>query len=155
MHGAATAGALRARASVEHIGYLPQRLDDLDDTASVLDAVCAAAPDVPVAAVRDRLARFLFRGDAVTRPVGSLSGGERFRVALARVLLADPPPQLLVLDEPTNNLDLDTVDQVVSALQAYRGRCSWSVTTTRSCHASGSTSVWSWRRGGSSSVPVT
>lgn len=121
VHGAATAGALCARASVEHIGYLPQRLDDLDDTASVLDAVCAAAPDVPVAAVRDRLARFLFRGDAVTRPVGSLSGGERFRVALARVLLADPPPQLLVLDEPTNNLDLDTVDQVVSALQAYRG----------------------------------
>jgi ATPase subunit of ABC transporter with duplicated ATPase domains len=53
--------------------------------------------------------------------VGSLSGGERFRVALARLLLADPPPQLLVLDEPTNSLDLDTVDQLVSALAAYRG----------------------------------
>ncbi len=61
------------------------------------------------------------RGDAVSRPLGSLSGGERFRVALARVLLADPPPQLLVLDEPTNNLDLDTVEQLVAALQAYRG----------------------------------
>jgi ATPase subunit of ABC transporter with duplicated ATPase domains len=106
---------------VEHLGYLPQRLDGLDDTRSVLDTVCAAAPNVPVPAVRDRLARFLVRGDAVTRPVGSLSGGERFRVALARVLLADPPPQLLVLDEPTNNLDLDTVDQLVSALQAYLG----------------------------------
>ena len=51
----------------------------------------------------------------------TLSGGERFRVALARLLLADPPPQLLVLDEPTNNLDLDTVDQLVDALAAYRG----------------------------------
>ncbi|KTS12871.1 ABC-F family ATP-binding cassette domain-containing protein [Microbacterium testaceum] len=119
VHG--TEAAVHARASVEHVGYLPQRLDGLDDAASVLDTVCAAAPDVPVAAVRDRLARFLVRGDAVTRPLGSLSGGERFRVALARLLLADPPPQLLVLDEPTNNLDLDTVDQVVSALQAYRG----------------------------------
>ncbi len=119
VHG--TEAAVHARASVEHVGYLPQRLDGLDDAASVLDTVCAAAPDVPVAAVRDRLARFLVRGDAVTRPLGSLSGGERFRVALARLLLADPPPQLVVLDEPTNNLDLDTVDQVVSALQAYRG----------------------------------
>ena len=121
VHGTQAAGVLHARASVEHVGYLPQRLDGLDDTASVLDTVRTAAPNVPVPAIRDRLARFLVRGDAVSRPVGSLSGGERFRVALARVLLADPPPPLLVLDEPTNNLDLDTVDQLVSALQAYRG----------------------------------
>lgn len=113
--------SVRAAASVNRIGYLPQRLDGLDDTASVLDAVAAAAPSVPVAQLRDRLARFLVRGDAVTRPVGTLSGGERFRVALARVLLADPPPQLLVLDEPTNNLDLDTVEQLVTAVRAYRG----------------------------------
>ena len=55
------------------------------------------------------------------RPVAALSGGERFRLALACLLMADPPPQLLVLDEPTNNLDLDTVDQLVAALSAYRG----------------------------------
>jgi len=71
--------------------------------------------------VRARLARFLLRGDAVTQPVGTLSGGERFRVALAQLLLAEPPPQLLVLDEPTNNLDLASVEQLVSALRAYRG----------------------------------
>lgn len=53
--------------------------------------------------------------------MGALSGGERFRVALATLLLADPAPHLVVLDEPTNNLDLDTVDQLVEALRAYRG----------------------------------
>ena len=59
--------------------------------------------------------------DAAERALGTLSGGERFRVALARLLLADPPPQLVVLDEPTNNLDLDTADQLVEAIAAYRG----------------------------------
>jgi ATPase subunit of ABC transporter with duplicated ATPase domains len=53
--------------------------------------------------------------------VHTLSGGERFRVSLARLLFADPPAQLLVLDEPTNNLDLPSVDQLVEALQGYRG----------------------------------
>lgn len=105
----------------DRVGYLPQRVDGLDDAASVLENVAAAASAVPIPELRNRLARFLIRGDAVARPVASLSGGERFRVALARVLLADPPPQLLVLDEPTNNLDLETVDQLVDALAAYRG----------------------------------
>jgi ATPase subunit of ABC transporter with duplicated ATPase domains len=71
--------------------------------------------------LRGRLARFLLRGDAAYRAVRSVSGGERFRVALARVLLADPPAELLVLDEPTNNLDLTSVEQLVDALSAYRG----------------------------------
>ncbi len=110
-----------AEAHTDRIGYLPQRVDGLDDDASVLDEVRAAAPGVSTADLRNRLARFLIRGSAVERPIASLSGGERFRVALARLLLADPPPQLLVLDEPTNNLDLDTVDQLVDALAAYRG----------------------------------
>ena len=105
----------------DRVGYLPQRGDGLDDAATVLENVRAAAPEVPPGEVRNRLARFLIRGAAVDRPVRTLSGGERFRVVLAHLLLADPPPQLLVLDEPTNNLDLDTVDQLVEALSAYRG----------------------------------
>jgi ATPase subunit of ABC transporter with duplicated ATPase domains len=83
--------------------------------------VTLAAPEIPEKELRNRLARFLIRGDATDRPVGTLSGGERFRTALATLLLADPAPHLVVLDEPTNNLDLDTVDQVVEALRAYRG----------------------------------
>ncbi|MEU3195129.1 SbcC/MukB-like Walker B domain-containing protein, partial [Streptomyces sp. NPDC006992] len=55
------------------------------------------------------------------RAVGTLSGGERFRAALAAVLLADPAPQLLMLDEPTNNLDESSVRQLRDALTAYEG----------------------------------
>lgn len=111
----------RVALHTDRVGYLPQRVDGLDDAASVLDNVAPSAPNVTIVELRNRLARFLIRGAAVERPVGTLSGGERFRVALARLMLADPPPQLLVFDEPTNNLDLDTVDQLVEALAAYRG----------------------------------
>ena len=111
----------RAQALTDRVGYLPQRLDGLADGLSVLENLEAAAPGVPPGLLRDRLARFLLRGDAVTRPVATLSGGERFRVALAALLLAEPPADLLVLDEPTNNLDLASVAQLVDALSAYRG----------------------------------
>jgi ATPase subunit of ABC transporter with duplicated ATPase domains len=116
-HGAQVA----ARAYTTRIGYLPQGTDGLDEDAQVLDAVRAGAPGRPPQQVRHVLARFLLRGDAVHRRVRSLSGGERFRVALACLLLAEPPPELLVLDEPTNDLDVRTVDQLVSALASYRG----------------------------------
>lgn len=112
---------LRVEALTDRIGYLPQRVDGLDEGLSVFENVAAAAPQVPEKELRNRLARFLIRGGTTDRPVSALSGGERFRVALARLLLTDPAPHLVVLDEPTNNLDLDTVDQLVEALRAYRG----------------------------------
>lgn len=93
----------------------------LDDVASVLENVRRAAPGAPPGVVRDRLARFHFRGGRVEQLVSELSGGERFRVALACILLADPAPQLLLLDEPTNNLDVASVGQLVSALESYEG----------------------------------
>ena len=110
-----------AAAHTDRVGYLSQRVDGLDDGASPLENLRRAAPSVGDVELRNRLARFLLRGDTVLRPAAALSGGERFRLALACVLMADPPPHLLVLDEPTNNLDLDTVDQLVDALGAYRG----------------------------------
>lgn len=112
---------LRAVAHTSRIGYLPQRLDHMDETASVLDAVRRATPEAVPDEVRARLARFLLRGEVVERRVATLSGGERFRVALASLLLADPPHQLLVFDEPTNNLDLPSIDALVEALSDYRG----------------------------------
>lgn len=103
------------------VGYLSQRLDGLDGAADSIDNIRSVAPNVEPGDIRNRLARLLLRGDSVHRPVQTLSGGERFRVALARLLFAEPPPQLLVLDEPTNNLDLRSVEQLIAALQAYRG----------------------------------
>jgi ATPase subunit of ABC transporter with duplicated ATPase domains len=102
-------------------GYLPQRLDILDDSLSVVDNVRATAPAASVNEVRASLARFLFRGDRADRPARTLSGGERFRAVLAALLLAQPAPQLLLLDEPTNNLDMASVRQLSQALAGYRG----------------------------------
>jgi ATPase subunit of ABC transporter with duplicated ATPase domains len=116
-----TVGSLVAEALTDRIGYLPQRIDGLDAERSVFENIAGAAPQVPEKELRNRLARFLIRGATADRPVSALSGGERFRVALAKLLLSDPPPHLVVLDEPTNNLDIDTVDQLVEALRAYRG----------------------------------
>ena len=103
------------------VGYLPQRLDILDDSLSVVDNVRAAAPAASVNEVRASLARFLFRGERADRQAGTLSGGERFRAVLAALLLAQPAPQLLLLDEPTNNLDMASVRQLSAALGGYRG----------------------------------
>ncbi|WP_199742270.1 ATP-binding cassette domain-containing protein [Streptomyces triticirhizae] len=109
------------RLLTERVGYLPQRLDGLDEDASAMENVRAVAPDTPQGTVRNQLARLLLRGAAADRPVRTPSGGERFRVSLARLLLAQPPAHLLVLDEPTNNLDIVSVEQLVEALDAYRG----------------------------------
>ncbi|SIO86067.1 ABC-F family ATP-binding cassette domain-containing protein [Nocardiopsis sp. JB363] len=106
---------------IDRVGYLPQRLDNLDEGLSVLDNLRVAAPSAGVQDLRAGLARFLLRGDRVEQRVADLSGGERFRVALARILLADEPPRLLILDEPTNNLDLESREQLVRALNVYRG----------------------------------
>ncbi|AYN38438.1 ABC transporter ATP-binding protein [Streptomyces dangxiongensis] len=101
--------------------FLPQRLDVLDDGLTVAENVARFAPDATGNRIRARLARFLFRGARADRTAGTLSGGERFRAALAALMLAEPAPQLLLLDEPTNNLDLASVRQLISALESYEG----------------------------------
>jgi ATPase subunit of ABC transporter with duplicated ATPase domains len=101
--------------------FLPQRLDVLDDRLSVVENVARYAPEATGNHIRARLARFLFRGARADQPAGTLSGGERFRAALAALLLAEPAPQLLMLDEPTNNLDMASVRKLTAALDAYEG----------------------------------
>ena len=100
--------------------YVPQRIS-LDPRLTLLQCVQQANRRVSEQRLRDQLARLLFRRESVHRKTGDLSGGERFRAAVAQVLLANPVPQLLMLDEPTNNLDISSVDWLVQALNAYTG----------------------------------
>ncbi|MEU3147252.1 MULTISPECIES: ABC-F family ATP-binding cassette domain-containing protein [unclassified Streptomyces] len=101
--------------------FLPQRLDVLDDELSVAENVARSAPDATNNRIRARLARFLFRGARADQKAVTLSGGERFRATLAALMLAEPAPQLLMLDEPTNNLDIAGVRQLTTALESYQG----------------------------------
>ncbi|MBN3455817.1 ABC-F family ATP-binding cassette domain-containing protein [Mycobacterium sp. DSM 3803] len=103
------------------VAYLSQRLDLLDPDRTVAESLAAAAPSLSHTRRMHLLAQFLFRGDRIQLPVSALSGGERLRATLACVLYAEPAPHLLLLDEPTNNLDLVSVAQLESALNAYRG----------------------------------
>ncbi len=126
--GSASADAsslVRGRLFTDRVGYLPQRIGldgaGLDDNLDAVHNVRLVAPDVPEGEIRQRLARLLIRGDTALRPAAELSGGERFRVALGRLLFSDPPAQLLILDEPTNNLDRPSVDRFVEAMNGYHG----------------------------------
>jgi ATPase subunit of ABC transporter with duplicated ATPase domains len=101
--------------------YLSQRLDLLDLGRSVAHNLAAFAPGLSETRRMHLLAQFLFQGSRIHLPVGALSGGERLRATLACVLFAEPAPHLLLLDEPTNNLDLASVAQLESALDAYQG----------------------------------
>ncbi|KIF75638.1 ABC transporter [Streptomyces sp. 150FB] len=101
--------------------FLPQRLDVLDVELSVAANVRRLAPGVTDNHIRGQLARFLFKGARAEQLAGTLSGGERFRAALAAMMLAAPAPQLLMLDEPTNSLDVASVRQLTGALMSYEG----------------------------------
>ncbi|WGM39861.1 ABC-F family ATP-binding cassette domain-containing protein [Caulobacter sp. NIBR1757] len=100
---------------------LDQRTDLLADDETILEAFRRLNPAADRNAAQAALARFLFRNTAADQLVGSLSGGERLRAALACVLAGDRPPQLLILDEPTNHLDLDSLQAVEQALSGYDG----------------------------------
>jgi ATPase subunit of ABC transporter with duplicated ATPase domains len=112
------AGTVRAAVPLR---YLPQRLDVLDDADTVVGNVARFAPGASPNAIRARLARLEFRGARADQVAGTLSGGERFRATLAALLLAEPAPQLLMLDEPTNNLDMASARQLAQALSCYQG----------------------------------
>ncbi|MFF8958150.1 ABC-F family ATP-binding cassette domain-containing protein [Streptomyces sp. NPDC014894] len=110
-----------SKPAVGRVAHLSQRLDLLDLDRTVAENLADAAPGMPESERMNLLARFLFRGSRIHLPAGVLSGGERLRATLACVLYAEPAPQLLLLDEPTNNLDLASVGQLESALNAFEG----------------------------------
>jgi len=101
------------------MGYFDQHLESLDPRRSCVDEVRAVRPDMVVDAARQYLARFRFYGDDAFRAVGSLSGGERTRLALSKLLLV--PRNLLLLDEPTNHLDIPACEILEEALAHFEG----------------------------------
>lgn len=98
------------------IGYFSQDISNLDDSRTILANVMAGSI-YPEAFVRTLLARLLFKGADVYKQVGALSGGERVKVSLAKILLQDF--NLLILDEPTNYMDIDSLAVMEEALQDY------------------------------------
>nr|MBW0152616.1 ATP-binding cassette domain-containing protein [Phenylobacterium sp.] len=98
-----------------------QQLRLLRPEETLLEAYQRLNPTADRNAAQAALARFLFRNRAAERRVAELSGGERLRAALACVLMRPAPPQFLVLDEPSNHLDLESLAAVEAALGAYDG----------------------------------
>ena len=101
--------------------YLDQRLADLDPARTVLEHLMAANRVVEEGTLRTWLAQLGLGAQKIIAPSGLLSGGERLKAALACVLYADPPAQLLLLDEPGNHLDLPSLQALETMLRSYRG----------------------------------
>lgn len=99
--------------------YYEQIMDNMPPERTVMEEIQAAYPRMDGAQVRSALAAFLFTGDAVFKQIGPLSGGEKARIQLLKLMLSGA--NLLLMDEPTNHLDIDSRDALESALEAYEG----------------------------------
>jgi len=109
------------RLGTERISLLDQNAGVLDDSLTLLENIKRYAPSRPEHELRILLGRFLFIQDDALKPASVLSGGERMRAALACLLGGDQSPEMIIADEPTNNLDLPSIEELVSAISDYRG----------------------------------
>ncbi len=113
------AGSVRIGASVKMGYFAQQALQILDPKLTVEEQMIKDFPQESIGVLRTRLGAFQFPGDETDKPIRALSGGERTRLVLARMLLH--PPNFLVLDEPTNHLDLATKEMLIDALGDFEG----------------------------------
>ena len=112
-------GVIEYGKGVSHAYYAQHQLESLNPANTVLAEMDSVAAGWTSAEERRLLGAFLFHGDDVLKPVSVLSGGERARLALAKMLVAPDP--LILLDEPTNHLDIDSVDVLERALKSFAG----------------------------------
>ena len=113
------AGSVRLGASLKMGYFAQQSLDLLDPALTVVEQLQADFPREGIGVLRTLAGAFQFCGDDVDKPIRALSGGERSRLAIARMLF--DPPNFLVLDEPTNHLDLATKEMLVDSLKSFEG----------------------------------
>jgi ATP-binding cassette subfamily F protein 3 len=127
------------------VGYYAQHhADTLHRESTVFDEVYRAGKGASPNRVRSVLGAFLFSGDSVDKPISVLSGGERARVALARLLIS--PGHLLLMDEPTNHLDLESSESLAAALSEFEGTLIF-VSHNRSLIRTLATTIWNIEEG--------
>lgn len=112
-------GSIKYGIHVEHSYFAQHQLDALNPQNSVFEEIDGVAPGFTISQVRSLLGAFLFKGDDCEKSVSVLSGGEKCRLALAKMLVE--PKALLCLDEPTNHLDINSVEMLESALKKFQG----------------------------------
>jgi ATP-binding cassette subfamily F protein 3 len=146
------AGAIKIGSGMQ-VGYYAQHhAETLDMTATIYEVIQRAAPDAPPARVRSMAGAFMFSGDDIDKPIKVLSGGERARVALARLCIA--PGNLLLMDEPTNHLDLASSESLAQSLTTYDGTLVF-VSHNRSLIRTLATRIWNVEDGKVETYPGT
>ncbi len=146
------AGTIKIGNGVKTGYYAQHHADTLDMGSTVFDVVQRASMTTPASRVRSILGAFLFSGDDVDKPCKVLSGGERARVALARLLV--DPGSLMLMDEPTNHLDLDSSESLAASLTSYDGTLVF-VSHNRSLIRTLATKIWNVEGGTVEEYPGT